>query len=81
MLRYSKTVSKAAGVVEIGVGRNPNQSAITVYVQLLARGMGGVPRWTPIYTIAAAGTVRENFHRFPYLIMAAESNRAILLSY
>jgi hypothetical protein len=49
MLRYSKAVSKAARVVAIGVGRNPNQSAIAVSFQSLAGGTGGVPLWTPIH--------------------------------
>jgi len=51
MLRYSKAVSKAARMVEIGVGRNPNQSAIAVSFQSLAAGTGGVPLWTPIHTL------------------------------
>ena len=49
MLRYSKVVSKAARVVEIGVGRKPNQSAIAVSFQSLAGGTGEAPLWTPIY--------------------------------
>ena len=37
-------------MVEIGVGRNPNQSAIAVSFQSLAAGTGGVPLWTPIHS-------------------------------
>ena len=59
MLRYSKAVSKAARVVEIGVGRNPNQSAIAVSFQSLAGGTGGVPLWTPIHTYGDAGRGRS----------------------
>ena len=50
MLRYSKAVSKAARMVETGVGRNPNQSAIAASFQSLAGVTGGVPLWTPIHT-------------------------------